>query len=252
MVSRLDPFHARVAAVALEATARQDFALAGGNALAAHGLLDRLTRDIDLFTPLAGATALAAREVSAALRAAGLTVEVEEPLQPGGEFTSLRVRGSGPAEEVLLELGRDARAQRPARIVLAGALSSPVLALEDLVASKVGAMLGRGAARDYLDVAALMTRDLQRYGQRQLLEAAFGRDPGLPAGDVALAMLRLDRMPDRRFTAYGLDMASVSRLRASFEGWSRDPGRSPVAVAAHRAARGSPRPTPKGRSATTP
>ena len=42
--------HREVAAVALRAAARHGFALGGGNALIAHGIIDRPTEDVDLFT----------------------------------------------------------------------------------------------------------------------------------------------------------------------------------------------------------
>jgi hypothetical protein len=42
--------HRRVAAVALAAAAEHGFALGGGNALLAHGVISRPTQDVDLFT----------------------------------------------------------------------------------------------------------------------------------------------------------------------------------------------------------
>jgi hypothetical protein len=45
----MDPFHERLARVALEVTAAYGFALAGGYAVQAHGFLDRPSADVDLF-----------------------------------------------------------------------------------------------------------------------------------------------------------------------------------------------------------
>jgi Nucleotidyl transferase AbiEii toxin, Type IV TA system len=42
--------HRRVAVIGLRATAEHGFALGGGNALIAHGIIDRYTEDVDLFT----------------------------------------------------------------------------------------------------------------------------------------------------------------------------------------------------------
>lgn len=42
--------HRRVAAIGLRATAEHGFTLGGGNALIAHGIIDRFTEDVDLFT----------------------------------------------------------------------------------------------------------------------------------------------------------------------------------------------------------
>ncbi len=47
----MDPFHERLARVALRAAGRYGFALAGGYAIQAHGFLDRLSADVDLFAP---------------------------------------------------------------------------------------------------------------------------------------------------------------------------------------------------------
>ena len=46
----LDELHREVAAIALRAAARHGFALAGGCALIAHGVIGRPTQDVDLFT----------------------------------------------------------------------------------------------------------------------------------------------------------------------------------------------------------
>ena len=46
----LDELHRQVAAIALRAAARHGFALGGGNALIQHGVITRLTEDVDLFT----------------------------------------------------------------------------------------------------------------------------------------------------------------------------------------------------------
>ena len=45
----MDPFHERLARVALKVTASYGFALAGGYAVQAHGFLDRPSADVDLF-----------------------------------------------------------------------------------------------------------------------------------------------------------------------------------------------------------
>jgi hypothetical protein len=49
--SDMDPFHERLTRVALRAAGQYGFALAGGYAIQAHGFLDRLSADVDLFAP---------------------------------------------------------------------------------------------------------------------------------------------------------------------------------------------------------
>ena len=70
--------HREVAGVALRAAARYGFALGGGNALIAHGVIDRPTEDIDLFTDRENGVAAAADAVEAALRQAGYTAERQD------------------------------------------------------------------------------------------------------------------------------------------------------------------------------
>ena len=44
----MDPFHERLARVALDAAGMFGFALAGGYAVQAHGFLQRMSSDVDL------------------------------------------------------------------------------------------------------------------------------------------------------------------------------------------------------------
>jgi 2-methylcitrate dehydratase PrpD len=74
----MDQFHRRVATVALGAAAKHGFALGGGNALIAHGIISRLTEDVDLFTDDESGVEAAADAVEAALRAAGLAPDRQD------------------------------------------------------------------------------------------------------------------------------------------------------------------------------
>ena len=170
----LDPFQAEVARIALAATETWSFALAGGNALVAHGMLSRPTQDVDLFTTTPGGPGQAAEIVTAALRATGLNVTSE--VAPDGEFARLHVSDAGRA--VVVDLARDWRAHPPVRMSV-----GLVLHRDDAVSSKVGAMVGRGLPRDFIDVAAA----LPHYDRATLLRLLFERDPGLRPEDVALA-----------------------------------------------------------------
>lgn len=179
----VEAFKARVARLALAAAADQGFALAGGNALAAHGLLSRLTQDVDVFSPQPGGAARVLGGVRAALEADGFHVQITRgSADEEAEFAQLHVSRDGQTTQ--LDLGRDWRAHNAVTLDI-----GPVLHLDDAVGAKVTALLGRGLARDYIDVAAALTR----YPRRRLLELAFQRDPGLRVVDVALAAQRLYR-----------------------------------------------------------
>jgi hypothetical protein len=100
----IEPFKVRVIELALGAAAAHGFALAGGNALAAHGLLTRPTQDIDLFTPTAGGTGHVVDAVRAALTAQGYAVNIVR-VAGEGDFAELHVSREGQSTQ--LDLGRD-------------------------------------------------------------------------------------------------------------------------------------------------
>jgi hypothetical protein len=208
----LDGFQAEIAEVALRAIGEKGFALAGAGALVAHGVIDRPTQDLDLFSPTEGGPGQVSASLQAALSEAGYQVRVLEPAeQHGGEFLRLQVQRG---EQVVdIDLARDWRQHPPVHMQI-----GPVLHLDDAVASKVTAMIGRGLPRDYIDVAAA----LRRYDRAALLRLAFHRDPGLRVLDVAHCMQLLDRLPDAPFADYGLTDDDVRQVRHELQNWPRD------------------------------
>jgi Nucleotidyl transferase AbiEii toxin, Type IV TA system len=81
------------------AAARYGFALGGGNALIAHGVIDRPTEDIDLFTDREHGVAAAADAVEAALRRAGYTAERQD--KTAGLSEVFEGMGEGLAEWII-------------------------------------------------------------------------------------------------------------------------------------------------------
>ncbi len=75
----MDPFHERLARVALDEAGSFGFALAGGYAVQAHGFLTRLSSDVDLFAEASAELdfAKAVDTVIAAYQREGLQVETE-------------------------------------------------------------------------------------------------------------------------------------------------------------------------------
>ena len=84
-----------VAIIALRAAARNGFALAGGNALIAHGIIDRPTDDVDLFSDQETGVAAAADAVESALAEAGFLAERRD--RPGGLEDVFEGMGEGLA-----------------------------------------------------------------------------------------------------------------------------------------------------------
>jgi hypothetical protein len=215
----IDELQREVATIALRTAARHGFALAGGNALIAHGIVDRPTDDVDLFSDQETAVTAAADAVEAALREAGF--EAERRDQTGGLEEIFYGMGEGLAEwiitapggqQTMLQMAYFDRTRGPVTMDV-----GPVLDLEDLAGSKVCALASRVEPRDYIDTAAA----LQRYNAGQLISFARRLDPGLGDRDFADAGAQLDRMPDGVFTRYGLSPADVARLREEFTAWPR-------------------------------
>jgi hypothetical protein len=211
--------HRHVAAIALRAASRHGFALGGGNALIAHGVIDRVTQDVDLFTDDEHGVEAAAGAVEAALRAAGF--EAERDHSAAGLADVFEEMGDGLAEwtvtapggqQMMLQMAYFERARRPVIMEF-----GPVLALEDVVGGKVCALASRAVPRDYLDTAAAM----ERYTVTELIGLARRLDPGLTGRDFADAGRRLDRVDDGWFASLGLAPPAVAALRERFSAWPR-------------------------------
>jgi hypothetical protein len=113
------PFQVEVARLALAAAREHGFALAGGHALIAHGIVMRPTIDVDLFTDQATGVRAAAESVATALEEAGLTVEIIEDesdlgdLFDGFESDMVEYEVRQGERTVRLQLVRFDRSRRP-------------------------------------------------------------------------------------------------------------------------------------------
>jgi predicted nucleotidyltransferase component of viral defense system len=211
--------HRQVAAVALRAASQHGFALGGGNALIAHGVIDRVTQDVDLFTDEESGVEAAAEAVGQALQAAGFQTERQD--KTAGLADVFYGMGEGLAEwmitapggeRMLLQMAYFARASQPVIMDF-----GPVLNLEDVVGSKVVALASRAVPRDYLDTAAA----LEHYTVHQLIGFAKRLDPGLIDDEFADVGRRLDQVDDSWFASLGLSPQALAKLRARFATWPR-------------------------------
>jgi hypothetical protein len=207
----MDPFHERLARVALEVAASYGFALAGGYAVQAHGFLDRPSADVDLF-----AEASARFDFSEAVDAV-IAAYQRDGLEARAEARSLsfaRLSVSSGEGQARVELGVDWRKNEPIRLAI-----GPVLHADDAVANKVCALFGRAEVRDYVDVAAILASG--RYSEEALVRLAAEHDPGFDLAWFIEALEAVDRIPDTAFAAYGLAAASASALRARMHAWAK-------------------------------
>lgn len=213
-----DPFQADIARLALAVAREHGFALAGGHALIAHGIISRPTEDIDLFTDETNGVQAAAELVVKALTSAGLEVEEIPETSDLGELfygferdmVEFEVRRGD--HTVRLQMVRFDRGHRPVMMDI-----GPVLHIDDVIGSKVAALATRVEPRDLIDVAAA----LDRYTRQQLIELGRRADPALTDEEFADAMRRLDRLDDSVFELYGRTPDQISQIRARFADWPR-------------------------------
>ena len=207
----VDDFYHDVARIALKVAHAHGFVLGGGVAWVVNGLVQRPTEDIDLFTDTDGGVVAAAGEVSDALTAAGYAVRRDEAdaLFDGMATDIQEFTVAGGDRALRLTLCRLDRHRAPVVMDL-----GPVMHLDDLVATKVAALVNRREVRDYIDVAAA----LSRYSLHRVLELAHAADPALDPDDIADAGRYLDRLDDSRFAVYGVDAAAV---RERLTAWPR-------------------------------
>jgi Nucleotidyl transferase AbiEii toxin, Type IV TA system len=208
----MDPFHARLARVALATAARYGFCLAGGYAVQAHGFVDRVSKDVDLFTTMAAADdfATAQAAVVAALHADGLVVTVE---REGPTFARLAVADPTGGQASIVELGVDWRAYPPVQLAI-----GPVLHPVDAAANKLCALFGRAAVRDYIDVHGVLEDG--RFTGPELLRMAAEHDPGFNPEMFVEALRAVRRFPASAFEPYKLTAGQVEALHARLLAWA--------------------------------
>jgi hypothetical protein len=209
-----DTFYEQVARVALTVATKHGFVLGGGFAWLVSGLVQRPTEDVDLFTDTAGGVAAAAGEVARALTEAGYRVVREEgdELFEGMDEDLQEFLVAAPDRALRLTLCRLDRRRTPVVMEL-----GPVMHLDDLVATKVAALVNRREVRDYIDVAAA----LERYPLATVLQLAHAADPALDPEDIADAGRYLDRLDDARFALYGMTKDETAALRDRLKEWPR-------------------------------
>lgn len=187
------------------------FVLAGSGAIREHGIVDRLTHDVDLFTDQFDPERFsdAIESATAALQGAGYTV-VEQ--HRDALFAHLDITTpDGRTTDV--DFGYDWRGSQPANLQV-----GPVLSADDAVASKVGAVYTRGEPRDFIDLDAI--RSSGRYTDARLLDLVADRDDGFDRSMFADQLERVRRYEADRFEDYGYDQAQADRIRDRATSWA--------------------------------
>ena len=202
----------QLARIGLAAAARYGFALAGGYAVQAAGLLERRSEDVDLFTAWERRNQFeaAVSAVVDAYRSAGLTVAID---RHGDMFTRLSVDDGEHTSKV--ELGVDWRANEPVLMTL-----GPVLHPDDAVANKMNALYGRALARDFIDVDAAVRSG--RYDHEALLRLAERADNGFDRRRFAEAIGQVQILDSEDFAEYDITGQQLDGLRMRFGAWQAE------------------------------
>lgn len=208
----MEEVHLRLAEIGLRVAGRYGFALAGGYAVQAHGILVRPSEDIDLFTAWERRDdfEVAVDAVVAAYRSGGYAVEVTQRFET---FARLAVTEPVvPDRPYKVELAANWRALPPVTMDI-----GPVLHIDDVVAGKMSALFTRAEPRDFLDVDA--AQQTGRYSHERILELAEQADAGFDRRILADLFDMLPRYPDRRFAAYGTAPQDIAAMRGRFADW---------------------------------
>ncbi|GAA0660464.1 hypothetical protein GCM10010193_09280 [Kitasatospora atroaurantiaca] len=203
--------HPRLLADLLAVGAPYALALGGGIAVQLHGLTDRPTRNVDVATDSATPIADIAAAVRTGLGRLGWQVrELEtEPLS-----AVLLAADPDAGEECEIEILKETLWRPPVESEF-----GPVLAVEDVIGTKVRALADRGLARDLIDVHAAADRwshaELEELGRRHAREE-------FDLTELQARLARADWIDDAEFAAAGLDPAATAALRAWAQSWVDD------------------------------
>ncbi|MEV6785273.1 nucleotidyl transferase AbiEii/AbiGii toxin family protein [Streptomyces sp. NPDC051098] len=185
----LNDLHRRLLADVLAIGTPYPLVITGGYAVQAHGLVDRFSQDLDVATgrPADRNGALSGRLIASDL---------------------------DTGEECEVDVLKEAFWGKPTETQY-----GPVLALDDVIGTKVRALADRGAVRDLIDVHAASRHrsnaDLETLGRRH---ARFE----FSLQDLRDRLAGAEWWDDLDFTAYGLSPEQLTDLRTWALAWAAD------------------------------
>ena len=199
----LNALHRRLMQDVLEIGHSLPLVITGGYAIQAHQLVDRPSRDLDVATD----SDIPMEDIAAAV-VAGLTARGWEMHIVGVDPRSARMTATDPAtgEQCELDILREVFNQPPAVTPY-----GPVLALDDVIGTKVRALAGRGLPRDLIDIHAASQLcsniELESLGRRHAWDEQFSLSELKARHDGA------EWYDDQAFTEYGLSVEQITDQR---------------------------------------
>jgi hypothetical protein len=207
----LSELHRRLLTDVLAVGAPYRLLLTGGYAVQAHGLVARLSQDLEFATESPEGMEKIAAAVRSGLEERGWLVAAvtADPLS-----ARLIVTDPGSGEDCRVDLFKEAL-WRPPVMTEYGLVAS----LEDVVGTKVRALADRGLARDFVDVRAAADRwsrpELEELGRRHAPDT-------FDLTDLQARLVGAEWLDDREFAACGLGEQAIADLRRWAQEWADD------------------------------
>jgi hypothetical protein len=204
----LNALHRRLLQDVLEVGNALRFVITGGYAVQAHGLVDRLSRDIDVATESSIPMEVMADTLIAGLTSRGWRVRVI-----GIESLSARFMVTDPVhgQDCEVDLLKEAFNWPPQDTQW-----GPVLGLDDVIGTKVRALSNRGYPRDLIDVRAAAR--IRSHADLESLGRLHARDE-FDLEDLAARLDGAQFIEDEDFAAYGLSGYDIGDLRRWAQAW---------------------------------
>ncbi|MFF4053753.1 nucleotidyl transferase AbiEii/AbiGii toxin family protein [Streptomyces chartreusis] len=208
---KLSALHRRLLADVLDIGTPFPLAITGGYAVQVHGLVDRLSQDVDVATENPAPIGDIVRSVSDGLMERGWQVE---QIEIGALSGRLLVTDPGTGEQCEVDVLKEVLWHPPT-----SSEYGPVLSLDDVIGTKVRALADRGAVRDLIDVHAasrLRSRaDLENLGRRHA-RYSFSLE------DLRDRLVGAEWWDDQDYAGYALQPDEIDALRAWALEWATD------------------------------
>ena len=207
----LSDLHRRLLADVLAIGTPYPLVITGGYAVQAHGLVDRLSQDLDVATENPAPMAEIIRTVGDGLVQRGWAVRQIETDPLSGRLV---ITDPATGEECEVDILKEAFWAPPTTTEY-----GPVLSLDDVIGTKVRALADRGAVRDLIDVHAASRHrthaDLEALGRRHA-RFAFNLH------DLHDRLVGAEWWDDQDYADYHLTPTQITDLRAWALAWAAD------------------------------
>ncbi|MFC9283028.1 nucleotidyl transferase AbiEii/AbiGii toxin family protein [Streptomyces collinus] len=207
----LSDLHRRLLTDILDIGTPYPLVITGGYAVQAHGLVDRLSQDVDVATENPAPIGEIIRSVSEGLAERGWQVE---QIEVGALSGRLLATDPGTGEQCEVDVLKEVLWHPPA-----SSEYGPVLSLDDVIGTKVRALADRGAVRDLIDVHAASQHrsraELENLGRRHVRYE-------FSLVDLHDRLAGAEWWDDQDYADYGLQPDQIDALRAWALGWATD------------------------------